>query len=261
MKRENSARARRIIISSLALIGFVLVWDGFAVVKGSPYLPRPTAVFETLLYMIVENQQDFSGYRISQHVLASLSRVFYGFIIAAALAVPTGLVSGWSFYVESATSPIVEVIRPIPPFAWIPFAIYFFRDPLSSVFIVFIGAIFPILLSTMSGVKSVDSILIDASRTLGAGRLQIFGKVVIPASAPSIMTGMRIGLGVGWMAVVAAELVGVKGGGLGIYILNMSEVGLFGNVFAGMILIGLLGFLMVSCLSYVERRFSRWAGR
>jgi ABC-type nitrate/sulfonate/bicarbonate transport system permease component len=113
----------------------------------------------------------------------------------------------------------------------------------------------------MSGVKSVDSILIDASRTLGAGRLQIFGKVVIPASAPSIMTGMRIGLGVGWMAVVAAELVGVKGGGLGIYILNMSEVGLFGNVFAGMILIGLLGFLMVSCLSYVERRFSRWAGR
>jgi len=213
-----------------------------------------------LISMLIHNERDFSGFLISQHISASLVRIFYGFGLAVIFAIPLGLLSGWSWHIEAATSPIIEIIRPIPPLAWIPFAIYFFRDPMNAIFIVWIGAFFPILLSIVSGVKSIDPILIDVAKTLGAGKLNLFRKVIIPASIPSIMTGMRIGLGVGWMCLVAAELVGVKGGGLGLYIMIMSDVGRFENVFAGMILIGILGFLMVMSMTYIERRLSRWAG-
>jgi len=210
--------------------------------------------------MLIQNKKDFSGFLISQHISASLIRIFSGFVLAAVIAIPLGLLCGWFWYVEAVSSPIVEIIRPIPPLAWIPFAIRFFTDPMSSIFIVFLGTFFPILISTVAGVKSIDPIIIDAAKTLGAGRFDIFRKVVALASIPGIVTGLRIGLGVGWMCVIAAELVGVKGGGLGLYIELMSWAGLYENVFAGMILIGVLCYLTVTGMTCIERRLSRWAG-
>ena len=260
MKEETRRKIVTLTIGALSIFLFISLWDLYALNVNSPYLPRPQQTFATLISMLIHNERDFSGLLISQHISASLVRVFYGFGLAAIIAIPIGLLSGWSWYIETATSTIVEIIRPIPPFAWIPFAIYFFKDPMNSIFIVFIGAFFPILLSTVASVKSIDPFIIDAAKTLGAGRFNLFRKVIIPASIPGIMTGLRIGLGVGWMCVVAAELVGVKGGGLGLYIILMSSVGMFENVFAGMILIGTLGFLMVMSMTYIERRLSRWAG-
>jgi NitT/TauT family transport system permease protein len=259
MKVGTRGKIVTFLIGTAAIFIFVLLWDVYALYLNSSYLPRPQRVFATLISILIQNEKDFSGFRISQHISASIIRVLSGFGLAAIIAIPIGLLSGWSWYIEKATSPIVEIIRPIPPLAWIPFAIYFFRDTLSSIFIVFIGAFFPILLSTVAGVKSIDTLLIDAARTLGAKRVDLFRKLIVPASIPSIMTGLRIGLGVGWMCVVAAELVGVEGGGLGVYIILMSNVGRFENVFAGMILIGVLGFIMVSSMTYVERRLFRWA--
>jgi NitT/TauT family transport system permease protein len=258
--KDQNRRNTAIIIGITAIFLFVFSWSLIAAYVNSPYLPEPQRVFATLTSILIQDEKDFSGFRISQHISASMIRVFSGFGIAAVMAIPIGLLTGRFWHIEKAASPIVEIIRPIPPLAWIPFAIYFFRDPGSSVFIVAIGAIFPILLSTAAGVKSIDSVFVDAARTLGAKRLDVFRKVIIPASVPSIMTGLRIGLGVGWMCVVAAELVGVKNGGLGVYIMLMSDVGRFENVFAGMIIVGFLGFVMVTIMTYVERRLSRWAG-
>jgi len=249
----------RVVIGAISLVFFVMIWDRAAASIRSPYLPLPYDVLKALISMLVFNQVDHTGRLMSEHISASVFRVLYGFVLAALVGVPVGLFTGWSWHVESATNPIIEVIRPIPPLAWIPFAIKFFGDPFNTVFIVFIGAIFPTILSTVAGVKAIDPILVDAAKTLGATRSKLFTKVVVPSSAPSITTGLRIGLGVGWMCIVAAEMVGVKTGGLGYYILVMMDIGRFENVFAGMILIGIIGFIMVTAMSYLERRLSKWA--
>jgi len=259
MKRQSRILLIQFFLSGMSLFSFFVLWWWVAVSDPRGVLPTPQDIFTTIIRIASTNERDFTGHVFSDHVASSLFRVFYGFILAAAVAIPVGLLSGWSLYAESISKPIVELLRPIPPFAWIPFAIIFFRDPFDSVFIVYLGAFFPILLSTTAGVKAVDSILIDAAKTLGARRQQLYSKVVVPASVPHIMTGIRIGLGIGWMTIVAAELVGVKGGGLGVYIHSMSDIGRFENVFAGMFIIGIIGFLMITTATFIERRLSRWA--
>jgi ABC-type nitrate/sulfonate/bicarbonate transport system permease component len=231
---------------------FIVAWHLVAVGLASPYIPQPYAVAQALIRAFLE--KDFLGFIISRHIVSSLLRIGQGFGLAVALAVPLGLASGWVRWVEGFTGPVIELIRPIPPLAWIPFAIYFFRDPFDAVFIVFLAAFFPVFLSTAAGVKAVDPILIDAARTLGARRVPLFAKVVVPAALSHIVTGMRIGLGIAWMSIVAAEMVGVKGGGLGVYIWTMAEVGRFDAVFAGMALIGLVGLGLTGGIGYVQRR-------
>ncbi len=250
--------ARYKALSIVSVLLLFAAWSTLAWAVGSPYLPAPLSVLSSLLNSFVK--RDFLGFYLYQHAISSLVRIFYGFTLALLIAIPLGLLSGWLKHVEEAASPIIELLRPIPPLAWIPFAIFFFGEPFDAVFIVFLGALFPILLSTMSGVKAIDPLLVDAARTLGAKNLQLFTKVVIPASLHSIATGMRIGLGVSWMSIVAAEMVGVRGGGLGFYIWTMGEIGRFDNVFAGMIVIGLVGWAMIRAMGYLEQRLSAWRG-
>ena len=260
MKDENRRKLIALIIGVSSVIIFIFLWDRYASFINSPYLKGPQEVFNTLISILTQNQMDFTGYTISDHISASLFRVFSGFSLAAITAIPIGLLCGWSWYIDKAVSPLVEIIRPIPPLSWIPFAIYFFAYPLNSIFIVFLGSFFPILLITTAGVKSIDPLLIDAAKTLGAKKFDLFRKIIVPASISSIMTGLRVSIGIGWMCLAAAELVAVKGGGLGLYISEMSSVGLFANVFAGMIIIGALGFIMVWSMTYIERRLTRWVG-
>lgn len=205
-------QADKLLIGVASLVLFILVWDRFALLIGRSYIPGPYLVFKAILSLLIEKEQDYIGFYISQHIAASLMRVFYGFVIAFLLALPLGLLTGWSWYVESAVSPLIEILRPIPPIAWIPFAIIAFREPLDAVFIVFLGNFFPIFVSTVAGVKSIDPTLVEAAKTLGAKRSDLFFKIVIPASVPSVVTGVRIGIGVGWMSVIAAEMVGRQRG-------------------------------------------------
>jgi len=261
MRAQNRLLIIRIVLAVVALFAFFLVWDLVAVNDPRPFLPRPFDIFRTLIEIIVTNERDPTGHFFTEHIAASLTRVFYGSAIAALAAIPVGLLSGWSVYAESLSKPIVELIRPIPPFAWIPFAIIFFRDPFSSVFIVYLGAFFPILLTTSAAVKHIDPVLVDVAKTLGAGNWQVFRKVIVPASLPHIVTGLRIGLGIGWMTIIAAELVGVTEGGLGLFIHNaFGDWAQYEKGFAGMFLIGIISFVMISSVVYIERRLSRWAG-
>lgn len=241
-----------------SIIIFLVLWDIYSQIQNREYLPRPYYVFEALYNSFFE--KDFTGYYMGEHIYASLTRIFLGFMIAFALAVPSGLLMGWSKYIHSAGNPLVELIRPIPPIAWIPFAIVFFDTPWDTTFIVFLGVFFPVLINTIFGVKNIDPMVIDAAKTLGVKKRNMLQKVIFPAVVPTIMTGIRIGLGIGWMCIVAAELVGVTGGGVGFYIKAMADVGRYEEMFAGMIIIGLLGFITVGSASKIERRVSKWMG-
>jgi ABC-type nitrate/sulfonate/bicarbonate transport system permease component len=188
------------------------------------------------------------------HTLASLKRVLVGFGLAVLIAVPLGIAIGWWSTVDDFLAPFVDFLRPIPPMAWIPIGVLWFGigDP-QNIFIILIGAVFPILLNTAAGFRGVSRTLIWAAFTLGGTRRQILREIAIPSALPMIVTGLRIGLGAGWMALVAAELVAARAG-LG-YLIEDSRSYLFTEkVMVGMLVIGLLGLLMDSAMRWGANR-------
>jgi ABC-type nitrate/sulfonate/bicarbonate transport system permease component len=193
-------------------------------------------------------------------MLYSLYRVALGYAVAALLAIPLGLLMGWSSRLLRMVRPLFELIRPIPPLAWIPIAILWFGIGIkSAAFIIFLGAFFPILLNTISGVLSIHPILIEAARTLHASERDIFLKVLLPGAIPSIFVGMRIGIGIGWMTLVAAEFTGVKEGfGLGYMIMTARDIQRPDEILAGMLVIGVMGLLIDIGLRATESRTIRW---
>ncbi|MCP4717149.1 MAG: ABC transporter permease, partial [Deltaproteobacteria bacterium] len=219
-----------------------------------PYkIPSPLEIVLAGKELIVSGLPHGSG--LLSHLGFSLVRVLCGFCMAVLIALPCGIMIGWSSRLRHVITPVIEMIRPIPPLAWIPLAILWFGIGLkSAAFIIFLGCFFPILLSTISGVSSVDSNYIDAARTLGARGNDIFMKILVPASIPSIFTGLRIGMGIGWMTLVAAEYTGVKSGfGLGYMIMTARDIQRPDYVIAGMAAIGLVGYLLDILLRFFEQ--------
>ncbi|MEM0350850.1 MAG: ABC transporter permease [Archaeoglobaceae archaeon] len=192
-------------------------------------------------------------------ILYSLYHYAFGFSIAVILGVLTGLLMGYSKTFERILSPIVELLRPIPPIAWIPIAILLLKlTHTAAAFIIFIGAFFPVLLNTRHGVANVEIKYIEAGMTLGANKVEIIKKIIIPAAMPSILTGIRVGSGVAWMCVVAAELFGVSAYGLG-YQIEMARLYHAPEiVISYMLCIGLVGFLLDGIYRLIERKILKW---
>jgi NitT/TauT family transport system permease protein len=167
---------------------------------------------------------------------------------------------GWNRKAEEFFDTIVEIFRPVPPIAWIPIIMIVIGSGLlGQGTIVFIGAFFPILLNTISGVKSLPIVFVEAARTFGASERQILLKVAIPNAIPAIMTGVRIGLGVGWMCIVAAEMVGVKKDiGLGREMMYMLELGHYWGIIASMAMLGITAYLMNWLLVKMEEKLIVW---
>ena len=227
----------------LPILTLLVLWQAGSELGWIPSykLPSPLQVlggFQDLIQLGMP-----PGHPLHYHILYSLERVLWGYGIAVAIGVPLGILMGWSRKLSALFDPIVELIRPIPPLAWIPIAILWFGIGIkSAAFIIFLGAFFPILLNTINGVQSIDSVLIEAARTLNASDRNIFLKVLIPGSLPSILTGMRIGIGIGWMTLVAAEFTGVKQGyGLGYMIMTARDIQRPDEIMAGMMMIGVIG--------------------
>jgi len=200
------------------------------------------------------------GFLLPMHALYSLERVLYGFSLALLLGVPLGIAMGGSRTLRNLLYPMVNFFRPIPPLAWVPLAILWFGIGLkSAAFLIFLGAFFPILLNTCAGVLAVEPILVDAARTLDASRWNIWLKVLLPGSLPSILTGIRIGMGIGWMTLVAAELTGVRQGyGLGYMIMSAHDLQRIDEIFAGMVAIGLIGLAIEWCLARLSKSLLKW---
>ena len=238
----------------------LVVWQGLSLIKVIPshLLPSPFRILLGLKDLLVIGMPP--GHLLPYHVLYSLYRVALGFACAALLGIPLGLLMGGSSRLRRLINPVIELVRPIPPLAWIPIAILWFGIGMkSAAFIIFLGAFFPILLNTISGVVSINPIYFEVARTLNAKRKDIFLKVLLPGSVPSIFVGMRIGVGIGWMTLVAAEFTGVRTGyGLGYMIMTARDIQRPDEILAGMLIIGLIGVLINGALRAYESRIVRW---
>ena len=256
--RITRGQASDYILYAISLIGFLAVWWIGSIVLNKSYLPAPPEVLDAFIKSF--NEDPATGLPMMQQVFASLGRFVIGFALALLLAVPLGLAMGYSRIFEGLGKPIVEILRPIPPIAWVPLFFVAFGLFLGPVMTIFLGAFFPILSNVMFGVKSVDPTLMDAAKTLGASKSKIFTKVVFPYTIPYMMTGVTVGLGIAWMCIVAAEMIGARGGGIGAIINSNSNIGLYNYMFAGMVMIALLGILTVGISKIIEKRVSIWMG-
>ena len=192
------------------------------------------------------------------NLVFSAERVGKGFAAAILVAVPVGLAIGWNRIASGALDPTVQLLRPIPITAWLPFSIAVFGiKDLGAVFLIALGAFYPIVVNTAQGARDVERNLIRAAMMMGAGRWTVLRRVVFPASLPSIFTGLRIGLGIAWTAVIVAEMVAVKSG-LGYVLWDAYYVGRMDVVIADMASIGLLGLVSDRVILLIERWALTW---
>jgi NitT/TauT family transport system permease protein len=199
----------------------------------------------------------FSG-ELVVDALTSLYRVVVGFAIGGGLALPLGLAMGASRLVHAWMNPLVQILRPIPPIAYIPLAILWFGlgNP-PAVFLIALGAFFPVLMNTIAGVRQVDGIYLRAARSLGAGRGTMFLRVILPAAVPYILSGVRIGIGTAFIVVIVSEMIAVNNG-LGFRILEAREYFWSDKIIAGMITIGMLGLAIDFGMNSLNNYLLRW---
>lgn len=196
--------------------------------------------------------------KLQNHLAASLGRVAAGFCIAAVAGVSLGLLIGRFRWVRETLMPPLEVARPIPAVAWIPLSILMFPSSEGSmVFITFVGALFPILLNTIHGVHGVDPRLVASARSLGTRRWAVFARVILPAAAPSVLTGLSIGMGTCWFCLVTAEMISGQYG-IGYYTWESYTVQNYANIIVGMLLIGLLGMGSSALLQRAGQALMPW---
>jgi len=195
-----------------------------------------------------------------EHIGASLFRVGAGFGIAVLFAIPLGLWMGWVRGAFVTLNPVFQILRPISPIAWIPLAILWFGvGNASPIYLIFIASVFPMIVQTTVGVHSIEKRYLRAAENFGVPRRKLFMQVVFPATLPQIITGMRIGLGVAWLVVVAAEMIALRSG-LGYMIIDSRNAGnRYDLVVAGMIIIGLIGLLLDGLMRLLEgMKVVRW---
>jgi NitT/TauT family transport system permease protein len=252
---DDPSRLSRVLLLRILLpaVVLVLLWAIIALLSR-------TSLWEVIqAFVRLSTVGDSEGTLLSEHLLVSLARVSLGFLLAAATAIPLGIAVGRYRIAGWVIGPIVEVMRPIPPIAWIPLSILMFRSNLlgAQVFIIWVGAFFPILIDTTTGVKRTAPVHIDVAKTFGASEVQILSGIVVPSAAPEIFSGLRIGFGIGWMCLVAAEMIG-GGLGLGYLVIIMQQAGRTGAVIASMLVIGFIGIVISYVFLYFERNALKW---
>jgi NitT/TauT family transport system permease protein len=241
-------------LPSIAVLAVVVgIWWAVVVATKSAIFPTPWAVVAGTLELARDGT-------LWEHIGASLMRVGAGFGIAVALAIPLGLWMGWVHGAFVTLNPLFQILRPISPIAWIPIAILWFGvGNASPIYLIFIASVFPMIVQTTSGVHTIEKRYLRAAENFGVSRKKLFLKVVFPATLPEIIVGMRIGLGVAWLVVVAAEMIALRSG-LGYLIIDSRNAGnRYDLVIAGMIIIGLIGLMLDGIMRLLESmKVVRW---
>ena len=238
----------RVAICSL-LIGAVLLGLWQAAVAGKPAgkgIPGPVAVATTAAHMLAhpfyDNGPNDKG--IGIQLAYSIARVAVGYLLAVLVAVPIGFLIGMSPLMSRALDPFIQVLKPISPLAWIPLALYTIKDSaLSSIFVIFICSLWPMLINTAFGVASVRGEWLNVAKTLEVGTLRRIFTIILPAAAPTILTGMRISIGIAWLVIVAAEML-VGGTGIGYFVWNEWNNLSISNVIIAILVIGVVGMAL-----------------
>jgi NitT/TauT family transport system permease protein len=254
------ARVRAIALGVGFPLLLIAAWQQAVVATGTKLIPTPYQV-GLMMYDFAWggiHNDAFSGTLLT-HLAASMLRVYGGFGLAIALGIPLGLLIGKVPVIRQLLDPTLSVLRPIPVTAWLPLSMIFFGlGPRSAVFLVFLGAFYPILLNTIFGVRSVDAKLFEAASMLGCDGSRMFRQVVLPAALPSIFNGLRLGHGFAWILIVVGEMTGVPTG-LGSVIMDGRTLSRTDLVVSGMILIGIAGFLCDRVIVALNNRVLRWS--
>ena len=253
-------RLRKIGLGLIAPIVLIALWSILVRWSGTRLIPPPADVGIMMWDFAFGGIYDdaFSA-SLPIHLWVSLQRVYGGFLLAAAVAVPLGIMLGRFALLRDMLDPMLSLLRPVPVTAWLPLSMIFFGlGPRSAIFLVFLGAFFPILLNTVFGVKSVDAKLFEAASMLGCRGSQMFRSVVLPAAIPSIFNGLRLGHGFAWILIVVGEMTGVPEG-LGAVIMDGRTLSRTDLVITGMIIIGLTGYLSDRLIVLLNNPLLRWS--
>ncbi|WP_420963434.1 nitrate ABC transporter permease [Brucella sp. IR073] len=272
---QTSLTIRAGLLSALILAVFLALWQfstmgtgqttdmdpeyarlmGLTATTGKSALPGPadvvTALWDHLRNPFYDNGPNDKGLGIQ--LAYSVGRVLLGYVLAVAMAVPLGFLIGMSPLVSRAVDPFIQVLKPISPLAWMPLALYTIKDSaISAIFVIFICALWPMLINTAFGVASVRKEWLNVARTLEVGGLRRAFTIILPAAAPTILTGMRISIGIAWLVIVAAEML-VGGTGIGYFVWNEWNNLSITNVIIAILVIGMVGMLFDQILARMTR--------
>jgi NitT/TauT family transport system permease protein len=262
-RRHKRRRLERLRAAALG-IGFpvllVLLWDRAVSITGTRLIPSPYQVAVMMYDFSFGGVYDdaFSG-TILIHVWKSVQRVYGGFFLAALIGIPLGMMIGRIRILRQLLDPTISLLRPIPVTAWLPLSMIFFGlGPNAAIFLVFLGAFYPILLNTMFGVRSIDPRLFEAASMLGCSGAAMFRQIVLPASLPAVFNGLRIAHGFAWILIVVGEMTGVPTG-LGSVVMDGRTLSRTDLVITGMIVIGACGFVTDRIIVAISNRLLSWS--
>ncbi|WP_353570304.1 ABC transporter permease [Candidatus Albibeggiatoa sp. nov. BB20] len=246
-----------------SILFLLLLWESYIHIKtalgGKTEMPIPSTILSQWSVIILDGSYWASWY-------ASYTRVLAGFCIAMLIGIPFGLALAVNRNLYSFFFPIFEILRPIPPLAWVPASLIFWpTQEMSIIFVIFLGAFYAVVINVLGGARNVDIRYLRAAQSMGANRWQLFWRVILPATLPSIFTGAAVGMGITWEVVVAAEMIAVGGrvygGGLGFFVWNSFVGGSTEQAVIGMLSIGIAGFIASSLLRAMGRYLTPWHTR
>jgi ABC-type nitrate/sulfonate/bicarbonate transport system permease component len=253
-RRGNWIPSRRLVLGLCSFSTLVVAYSVISNLPGTNHVivPPPQEILATL----VEGVTDGS---LLSAIAASLVRVLTGYVLGCSAAIVLGVLMGWFRTFEYLVDPIVEAVRPIPPLAYIPLVIIWVGiDESSRILVIFLASFLTCIVSTITGIKQVPRVFVEAAQTLGAGQIRLFLTIAIPSALPYIFAGLRVALAASWTTLVAAELVAAQDG-LGWLLQNGRRFLRTDLVMVGVIVIGVLAFSMDRGLRYLQRRWTRWA--
>jgi NitT/TauT family transport system permease protein len=259
-RRQRLETLRALILGAGFPLLLIVVWDRAVAITGTRLIPSPYQVAVMMYDFAFGGVYDdaFSG-TILTHIWKSVQRVYGGFALAALIGIPLGMTIGRIKVVQQLLDPTISLLRPIPVTAWLPLSMIFFGlGPNAAIFLVFLGAFYPILLNTMFGVRSIEPKLFEAASMLGCSGTAMFRQIVLPASLPAIFSGLRIAHGFAWILIVVGEMTGVPTG-LGSVVMDGRTLSRTDLVITGMIVIGLCGFLTDRIIVSISNRLLSWS--
>ncbi|QDY43272.1 taurine ABC transporter permease TauC [Candidatus Pantoea soli] len=252
--------SRPLSLSLLSVAVLLLVWWGVTAqgLIAPLFLPPPQQVLRKLLE--IAGPQGFMDATLWQHLSASLTRMLIALFFAALTGIPVGIAMGLSPAIRGLLDPLIELYRPVPPLAYLPLMVIWFGiGETSKILLIYLAIFAPVTLSTLAGVKQARQVRMRAAQALGASRTQLLRFVILPGALPEILTGLRIGLGVGWSTLVAAELIAATRG-LGFMVQSAGEFLATDVVLAGIAVIALIALSLELGLRALQRRLTPWNG-
>lgn len=244
-------KAERVLLPLGVALVIVAIWHAAVIATGTKIFPSPGEVMQGIVAL-------GKGGLLWSYIADSLFRVASGYALAVTLGVPLGLVLGWWAPLARAVNPLIQMLRPISPLAWMPLAVIWFGvSNLAPIFLIFLSSFFPIVVATMNGVRNVPPMYVQAGRNFGLSTPALMARVIFPAVLPRIVVGLRIAFGVAWLVLVAAEMIAVDSG-LGYLIIDARNAGKrYDLVIAGMLMIGVIGLALDVLIRRVELSFER----